>query len=105
MKKTILEIIDYPFDWEFGTKIEDVKDDIEKMEDLGATHIEIEMFEKWGDTYIKFIAYKRRFETDEEEQKRELNELMLKEAKEKEEFELYKKLHQKFGEETKENEG
>ena len=60
-KKIITTQIEFDFDWTCNVSIEQLKKDIEKLEQLGATHVDIDS----GDS-IEIEAYNERYETDEE---------------------------------------
>ena len=66
--------INYPLDWTYGIEISQLKKDIEELEKLGATHIDIEHGSTYGCSYIEINAICRRLETDEEYEQRKREE-------------------------------
>ena len=56
----------FPLRWEWGISIEEVRENLDAVEKLGATHIEIEKEEDFGSTSIYVKAYTIQLETDEE---------------------------------------
>ena len=67
MEKQIREFeVNYRPNWLGGVEISKIKADIEELEKLGATHVEIYTASSYGDTYIEIIAIANRLETDEE---------------------------------------
>ncbi len=67
MKKKIKrEIIPFDFDWTYGIEISKLKEDLNTIEALGATTIEIEPYDNYGSACVKIQAFFEREETDEE---------------------------------------
>lgn len=62
--------INYPLDWIYGVSIEQLKKDIEKIERLGATHVNIEHGISYDCSYVEIEVICRRIETDEEFEQR-----------------------------------
>ena len=62
-KREIEVIIDYVFDWSYNTEISQIRKDLDTLEGLGATHIEI-----YSVDYTRLIMNSKynRLETDEE---------------------------------------
>ena len=58
--------VNYGLNWLDGVEISKIKADIEELEKLGATYVEIDIAYSYGDTYIEIIATSKRLETDEE---------------------------------------
>jgi 2-methylisocitrate lyase-like PEP mutase family enzyme len=58
--------INYSLDWEYGVEISKLKKDIEELEKLGATHIEIEASVSYDCACLTIEAKAERIETDEE---------------------------------------
>lgn len=101
MNKLIKNIdILYNIDWEYMISISQLKADIEKLEELGATHVDIKAVDH-NYTYVTFIPICQRVETDEEYKQRKKNESARKRQNKKEEvdkeIELYNKLKEKYG--------
>ena len=66
MKKMINEKINYYLDWTCGISIDKLKKDLNELEKLGVTDIDIDQQDDYDDTIIFIEAYKNRKETDEE---------------------------------------
>ena len=62
--------INYSLNWAYGVSIEQLKKDIEELEKLGATHVDIEPYISYYCPYIKIYVICRRIETDEEFEQR-----------------------------------
>ena len=62
--------INYSLDWTDDVSIEQLKKDIEELEKLGATHVNIEPFISYDCAYVEINAICRRIETDEEFEQR-----------------------------------
>ena len=58
--------IPFEFDWEYGISIKDIKKDLEALEKLGATHIDIEADISYDCAYMSIDASCLRMETKEE---------------------------------------
>ena len=58
--------IDFDFNWTYGVQVEKLKADLEALEKLGATEIEIEAGCYYGSSTITIKAYSERIETDDE---------------------------------------
>ena len=67
MEKQIREFeVNYRLNWLDGVEISKIKTDIEELEKLGATYVNIDRAYSYGDTYIEIIATSKRLETYEE---------------------------------------
>ena len=67
MKKAMIkEIVNFEFNWTYGVEIKKLKSDLEELEKLGATTIDIELDESYGNTSIKIEAFLEREETEKE---------------------------------------
>lgn len=62
--------LNYPLDWTYGVLIEKLKKDIEEIEKLGATHVNIEPDIRYDCPYVEIDVICRRIETDEEFEQR-----------------------------------
>jgi len=60
----------YSLDWQYGVEISKLKEDLEALEKLGATHVEIDPYTEYDSAYVKIEAYCERIETDEEFEQR-----------------------------------
>jgi len=58
--------LEYSLDWTYGIEISELKKDIEELEKLGATHVNIEHGVSYDCSYVRIYAICRRIETDEE---------------------------------------
>lgn len=58
--------IDYTLDWTYGVSISKIREDLDAIEKLGATHVEIEHGVSYDCSYVEIDAYAERIETDEE---------------------------------------
>ena len=80
MNKEKKQIRDFPvpfnFNWEYGVSIKQIREDLDELEKLGVTRIDIQTYEKYGDSYINIEAFSNREETDLEQQER-LNKLKV----------------------------
>lgn len=96
-KQIIDKVIDDSFIWEYQNSIEKVKEDINRFESLGATHVNIEMQSDWdGGTYILFSAVEKRIENDEEFEYRKNYAKNAKKVIEERELSLLKSLKEKY---------
>ena len=67
MEKIIIDSrLDYCLNWEYGIEISKLKKDIEEIEKLGATHVNIDSAIIYDDSYVIIDPICRRLETDEE---------------------------------------
>tara|TARA_R110002012_G_scaffold154093_2_gene314332 strand:+ start:1050 stop:1349 length:300 start_codon:yes stop_codon:yes gene_type:complete len=90
--------IEYSLDWIYGIKISRIKKDIEELEKLGATHIDIEHGGSYDCSYVEIDAVCRRIETDEEFEKRKKEVEARQEHDTRRELEQLAKLKLKYGE-------
>jgi hypothetical protein len=88
--------VEHYVDWTYGVSIKKIKKDIEDLEKLGVTSLNIELYEEYGNHEVKIEFISRREETDKEQQER-LNKLKnIKRRQEKWELEQLKKLQEKY---------
>jgi len=67
MEKQIRKFrVNFDFDWTYGVEIKKLKEDLETLEKLGVTEIEIEAEDNWGSPSVTIEAFAERLETDEE---------------------------------------
>ncbi len=85
LEKTIK--LNYYLNWTYGVEIKQIREDLDAVEKLGATHIDIDYGERWGDPYVDIDAFYKRLETDEE------YEMRMRETKAKEDLEKQRELH------------
>lgn len=62
--------VDFYFNWGFRMSIAKLREDLDELEELGATHVDIETEISFGDPELKIQAIHERLETDEEYTKR-----------------------------------
>jgi hypothetical protein len=67
--------VKFYFQWEYGVEISKIRDDLDALEKLGATHVEIEVGVRYDCAYMSFDGYVDREETDEEYLKRTTEQL------------------------------
>jgi hypothetical protein len=67
MKKQLRRFkVDFDFNWTYGVDIKKLREDLDRLEKLGVTSIEIEAYENYGCASITIEAFTERMETDEE---------------------------------------
>jgi hypothetical protein len=81
--------VDFDFDWTDGVKIEKLKEDIAKLEELGVTDVDISLDESWDigiRAHIEQIEtdaeYKARIERKKEEEKQQYDDVRRRELAE-----------------------
>lgn len=95
-KIIITEKVDYDFNWCWGIELSQMKKDIEELEKLGVTHINIEPYIEYDCSSVKIDATFEREETDEELAER-LQQIKTKEEKRKEaDLKLLNELKKKY---------
>ena len=90
--------IEYSLDWNYGIEISQIKKDIEELEKLGATHIDIQHVASYDCSYIEIDAVHRRIETDEEFEERKKEVEAQQEKNKRRELKQLAKLKLKYGE-------
>ena len=89
--------VDYSLDWEYGVEISKLRADLDAIEALGATHVEIESNINYDCSYVTIEPVSEHLETDEEFKERvEEVEKMQSEIKRRE-LEQLEKLKSKYG--------
>jgi len=58
--------VPFNFDWTYGVEIKKLREDLNELEKLGVTEIEIEAEENYGSVSVTIEAFINRVETDEE---------------------------------------
>ena len=81
--------------WNLTTEINQMRQDLDALEELGATHISFERFDSSG-YEIPITAFYNRFETDEEFKRRYRIDKYKAEIQEKEDLKLLEKLKLKY---------
>jgi hypothetical protein len=89
--------INYSLDWTYGIEISKLREDLDAVEKLGATHINIEHGVSYDCSYVEIDAIARRMETDEEfnERVRQINQ--RKEEQKRRELQELERLKSKYG--------
>lgn len=88
--------IDYMLDWEYSVNISEIKKDIEELEKLGATSINIQIEYDYGEASLEIKAVSLRQETDEEYKQRIDAENENQKKIEKRELEQLNRLKEKY---------
>jgi len=89
--------VDYYLDWEYGVEISKLREDLDAIEKLGATHVEIDSSISYDCAYTTIEAISERIETDEEQKERLDKEQRRKDDIERRELEQLNKLKEKYG--------
>jgi len=89
--------LNYSLDWTCGVSIEQLKKDIEELEKLGATHINIEHGISYDCSYVEIDAICRRIETDEEFEQRKKEVEARQEQYRQRELKQLAELKEKYG--------
>jgi hypothetical protein len=58
--------VNYDLQWTYGVSIADIRRDLDIIEAMGATHVDIESYESYGSVTININVKAEREETDEE---------------------------------------
>jgi len=88
--------VNFDFDWTYGVEIKKLKEDLETLEKLGVTEIEIEAEDNWGSPSVTIEAFTERLETDEEFSERIRMKEQTKKSFEQMELEQYERLKAKY---------
>ena len=89
--------VDFDFNWTGGVKIKKLKEDLETLEKLGVTEIEIDAENNLEFPYVTTKAFIDRIETDEEYNARVAKENQRQEDIKRRELEQFEKLKSKYG--------
>ena len=89
--------VDYSLNWTYGVEIIKLKQDLEAIEKLGATHVEIEHGIDYDCSYVTIEAMVERIETDEEFNARVSEANKRQEETKRRELEQLEKLKSKYG--------
>lgn len=95
-KQVRLFEVNFEFNWEYGVKISKIKEDLDSLEKLGATHVEIEGGMDHDCTSVYFEGYAHREETDEECLKRTSEKLEMENITKQRELAELKRLKDKY---------
>ena len=89
--------VDYQLDWEYSVEISRLRADLDAIEALGATHVEIESCSDYDYSYLKIEPVSEHLETDEEFKAR-VEEFEKKQSEiKRRELEQLEKLKSKYG--------
>ena len=89
--------VDFDFNWTHGVEIKKLKDDLDTLEKLGVTEIEIEAEYNYGSASVTIEAFINRLETDEECNARITKENQRQEDIKRRELAELEKLKSKYG--------
>ena len=88
--------IEKDLDWTYGIEIKRLREELDRLEKKGATHIDIEPYSNYDSAFVDISAYANRIETDEEFKERIEKEQARQKAIEEREIEQLKKLQEKY---------
>lgn len=98
MKKQIRRFkVPFNFDWTYGVEIKKLREDLDQLEKLGVTTIEIEAEESYGSSSVTIEAFVNRLETDEELKSRINEENRREEEQKSRELQELERLKTKYG--------
>jgi len=89
--------LNYSLEWTYGVEISQLKKDIEELEKLGATHVNIEPSISYDCPYVEIDAICRRIETDEEFEQRKKEAEARQEQNRQRELKQLADLKSKYG--------
>ena len=89
--------INYQLNWEYGIDISKLRDDLDAVEKLGATHIYIEHGISYDCSFVEIDAIARRMETDEEFEERVRRITQIQEQQKRRELQELERLKSKYG--------
>ena len=89
--------INYSLDWTYGIEISKLREDLNAVEKLGATHIIIEHGVIYECSYVEIDAIARRIETDEEFEERVRQITQRQEEQKRRELQEFERLKSKYG--------
>ena len=89
--------INYSLYWTYGVEISQLKKDIEELEKLGATHVNIEHGISYDCSYVEIDAICRRIETDDEFEQRKKEVEARQEQRKQQELKQLADLKAKYG--------
>ncbi len=90
--------IEYDFEWEYGVEISKMRADLDALEKLGATHVDIEGGASYDCPYVKIEAYVDRLETNEEYLQRTGEQEAREEQQKQRDLEQLERLKKKYEE-------
>ena len=95
-KREVSIPIELYLDWTYRVTISKLREDLDTLENLGATDVEINATDEWGYPSISIKAFQRRLETDEELQQRVNNETAKETQQRARELETLRILKEKY---------
>ena len=98
MKKQVRRFeVKFDFDWEYGVEISKLREDLDTLEKLGATHVDIEPYVNYDCASVSFNGYVDREETNEEYLKRTTEQLDRENITKQRDLLELKRLKEKYG--------
>ena len=88
--------VPFNFNWSYGVSIDQIREDLDKLEKLGVTEIDIEAYDDYGDASIIISAISKREETNLEQQERLNIEKIRLDKQKKYELQQLKLLQDKY---------
>lgn len=89
--------VNYSLNWEYGVEISKLKQDLEELEKLGATHVEITPYLDYDCPFVKIEPYAQRIETDDEFNCRIVIQKRREDEQKRRDLEQIEKLKSKYG--------
>lgn len=97
MEKEEIDIeVNYDLEWLYGAELSQIKKDVEELEKLGVTHVNIDYVTSYDVTYIITNPIIRRLETDEEFNKRKEEQELMKLVQKQKELKILAELKAKY---------
>lgn len=97
MEKEIIRTkIDYNLNWAYSIEINEIRKDLDILERLGATHVEIDSAVIYDDSYVRIDAISEHLETDEEFELRISKEKQRELENKNRELKVYEKIKEKY---------
>jgi hypothetical protein len=89
--------IEYPLDWRYGVEISQIRHDLDQLEKLGATHIDITYEQIYDSVSIEITAESHRLETAEEFTERKTQTAKQLEQQRQNDLKLFENIKAKYG--------
>ena len=89
--------IDYNLNWDYGIEISKIREDLDALEKLGATHVQIDSGISFDCPYVEIYAFSQRLETDKEYNDRIFEINRREEEQRRREIEQLERLKAKLG--------
>ncbi|MCK9416002.1 hypothetical protein M0Q97_05015 [Candidatus Dojkabacteria bacterium] len=98
MKKEVRQFkVNYLLEWGYGVEISQIRKDLDELEKLGATHVEIEASVYYDSATLEINAISERIETDEEFEQRKKEIEFRQEQIRQNELKQLEQLKSKYG--------